>query len=161
MGCSATLKIGSYTSQPFDIKHRMPQGSPLSSILSALYTVYLLTLAESWVYADLTLYINDRAIVMILPTFFHFLAYVTTYALSVPMPPIYVPHHVPSNHEAHHRLSYTHVHHPLHPCTYLVLISCAETCYQVPMTCLSLTHSPPFDTIQLSYLVWFLIPMCF
>jgi len=40
----------------------MPQGSPLSPILSALYTASLLDLASRWMHHDLTLYLDDGAI---------------------------------------------------------------------------------------------------
>jgi hypothetical protein len=58
----AILKIEDYMSKPFHIIHGTPQGSPLSSILSALYTANLLNTAKQWEHSDLTMYINDRAI---------------------------------------------------------------------------------------------------
>ena len=39
-----------------------PQGSPLSPILSALYTASLLDLALQWKHCNLTLYVDDGAI---------------------------------------------------------------------------------------------------
>jgi len=40
----------------------MPQGSPLSPILSALYTTPLLDITDQWVHRDLNLYVDDGAI---------------------------------------------------------------------------------------------------
>ena len=39
-----------------------PQGSPLSPILSAIYTFPLLRLAESWNFCSLQLYVDDGSI---------------------------------------------------------------------------------------------------
>ena len=58
----AILKIGDYTSESFLITHGTPQGSPLSPILSALYTTNLLRSAKQWEHSDLTMYIDDGAI---------------------------------------------------------------------------------------------------
>lgn len=46
-----------------------PQGSPLSPILSALFTAPLLRLAETWSDADLTLYVDDGCIFVSGPMF--------------------------------------------------------------------------------------------
>ncbi len=56
------LKLSNYMSNPFTISNGTPQGSPLSPILSALYTASLLELANSWMHCDLTMYMDDRAI---------------------------------------------------------------------------------------------------
>ena len=49
-------------SQPFEITSRTPQGSPLSPILTAMYTANLLELTKTWSLRDLTMYIDDGAI---------------------------------------------------------------------------------------------------
>ena len=49
-------------STTFNITHGMPQGSPLSSILSVLYTSPLLTLTEQWTHCDLTMYVDNGMI---------------------------------------------------------------------------------------------------
>ena len=45
-----------------------PQGSPLSPILSAIYTSFLLTLSTSWSHTSLSLYVDDGAIVSVSAT---------------------------------------------------------------------------------------------
>ena len=67
-GQTASLKIGDHVTNPFTIMSGTPQGSPLSPILSALYTSSLLTLAEQWVHTDLSLYVDDGAIYATRPT---------------------------------------------------------------------------------------------
>jgi hypothetical protein len=58
----AVLKIGDYMSERFNITHGTPQGSPLSPILSAIYTANLLNMTKKWSYSDLTMYIDDGVI---------------------------------------------------------------------------------------------------
>jgi hypothetical protein len=62
IGRKASLNFGSYTPDPFSITNSTPQGSPLSPVLSALYTASLLEVSKSWTFCDLTLYVDDRAI---------------------------------------------------------------------------------------------------
>ena len=59
---TVSLCIGTHTSDVFDITYGTPQGSPLSPILSALYTSPLLALTESWIHHDLIIYVDDGVI---------------------------------------------------------------------------------------------------
>jgi hypothetical protein len=61
-GRTAAIRMGHYISDPFPIQSRTPQETPLSPILSTLYTSPLLETVKSWWYADLSLYIDDGAI---------------------------------------------------------------------------------------------------
>ena len=61
-GRKAAIRMGNYVSKPFPVLNGTPQGSPLSPILSALYTSPLLDIAKTWQHADLSLYIDDGAI---------------------------------------------------------------------------------------------------
>jgi hypothetical protein len=61
-GRRVSLKMGTAISDPCDVHNGTPQGSPLSPILSALYTGSLLDLASKWTHHDLTLYVDDGAI---------------------------------------------------------------------------------------------------
>jgi retron-type reverse transcriptase len=51
----ATMMIGEFESSEFPLTHSTPQGSPLSPILSALFTSPLLSIADSWEHRDLML----------------------------------------------------------------------------------------------------------
>jgi len=64
----AAIRIGNYISEPFPVLNGTPQGSPLSPILSALYTSPLLDIAKTWQHADLSLYVDNSAIYTISAT---------------------------------------------------------------------------------------------
>ena len=59
---TATLRGGGHVSDPFEITSGTPQGSPLSPILSAMYTANLLEMTSTWSLRDLTMYVDDGAI---------------------------------------------------------------------------------------------------
>jgi hypothetical protein len=61
-GRTASIHLKNYLLNPFPILNGTPQGSPLSPILSTLYTSPLLEMAKSWIHSDLTLYIDDGVI---------------------------------------------------------------------------------------------------
>ena len=58
----AMLKGGGHTSEPFEISSGTPQGSPLSLILSVMYTANLLEMTSTWTLRDLTMYIDDSIV---------------------------------------------------------------------------------------------------
>lgn len=62
MGRMASLKVGDHISESFPISYGTLQGSPLSPILSALYTSPMLHHSKEWSLRDLTLYMDDGTI---------------------------------------------------------------------------------------------------
>jgi hypothetical protein len=63
------LQVNDFTSEAFHPVTGTPQGSPASPIISALFTSPLLCESQGWEGADLSLYIDDRAIFASGPTF--------------------------------------------------------------------------------------------
>ena len=62
------LHFNGWASTLFEALNGTPQGSPLSPILSAVYTIPLLRLAERWVWRMLSLYFDDGNITASGPT---------------------------------------------------------------------------------------------
>jgi Reverse transcriptase (RNA-dependent DNA polymerase) len=56
------IQVKDFSLEGFQPGNSTPQGSPASPILSALFTVPLLCLAEMWEDMDLSLYVNDGSI---------------------------------------------------------------------------------------------------
>jgi len=63
------LSFNKKESDPFDVNFGTPQGSPLSPILSALYTSPLLHKLQAWNNRDLSLYADDGSIIATGPTY--------------------------------------------------------------------------------------------
>jgi Reverse transcriptase (RNA-dependent DNA polymerase) len=66
---SVRLQVNDFTSETFRPDSGTPQGSPTSTIISALFTSPLLREAMGWEEADLSLYVNNGAIFASGPTF--------------------------------------------------------------------------------------------
>ncbi len=56
------LKFNSHTSEPFSLEVGTPQGSPISLVLSVLYTHALLHITQEIKWTSLSMYIDDGAI---------------------------------------------------------------------------------------------------
>jgi Reverse transcriptase (RNA-dependent DNA polymerase) len=74
---TARLSFNNFVSTPFHPTHGMPQGSPLSPILSALVTSPLLHKSLDFSDGDLTLYVDDGCLYVSGPTFISALAKLT------------------------------------------------------------------------------------
>ena len=65
---SASIRLDATTLAPFKVPDGTPQGSPLSPIISAIYTSFLLSLSSTWTHSSLSLYVDDGAILAISAT---------------------------------------------------------------------------------------------
>ena len=65
---SASIRLDSSTLTPFKVPDGTPQGSPLSPIISAIYTSFLLSTSATWTHSSLSLYVDDGAILAISAT---------------------------------------------------------------------------------------------
>ena len=66
--CHVSMAINGETSQSLVLNHGTPQGFPLSPILSSIYLIPLLCLAEEWKFHDLSTYMDDGTIFTTSPT---------------------------------------------------------------------------------------------
>ena len=64
----ASIRLDSTTLAPFKVPDGTPQGSPLSPIISAIYTSFLLSLSSTWTHSSLSLYVDDGAILAVSAT---------------------------------------------------------------------------------------------
>jgi hypothetical protein len=62
------MRLDSTNIEPFPVPDGTPQGSPLSPILSAIFTSYLLSLSSAWAHSSLSLYVDDGAILSVSAT---------------------------------------------------------------------------------------------
>jgi len=63
------LKFNAHTSEPIDIATGAPQGSPISPVLSIIYTADLLSKAEKWTDAKMFMFIDDGNILALGPSY--------------------------------------------------------------------------------------------
>ena len=63
-----TMSINGEPSPELVLNHGTPQGSPLSPLLSTIYLIPLLHLAESWKFHSLSTYVDDGSIFVTGPT---------------------------------------------------------------------------------------------
>ena len=61
-GRTVRLRFNGKTSDPFDFAVGTPQGSPVSPVLSTIYTSPLLHKMRDWTNSSLAMYIDDGAI---------------------------------------------------------------------------------------------------
>jgi len=66
---TVVISFNDFTGDAWTLSDGSPQGSPLSPILSAIYTFPLLRLTESWNFCSLQLYVDDGSITASGPTF--------------------------------------------------------------------------------------------
>jgi Reverse transcriptase (RNA-dependent DNA polymerase) len=80
---SVCLQVNDFTSETFRPDSGTPQGSPTSPIISTLFTSPLLREAMGWEEADLSLYVDNRAIFASGPTFHSAIAKAAQVGLAV------------------------------------------------------------------------------
>ena len=54
-----SLRFNDYNSDPYDLLVGMPQGSPISPVLSTIFTTPILYLATRWINTSLSMYVDD------------------------------------------------------------------------------------------------------
>ena len=59
---SVSYQFNGFRGNPFDVDFSSPQGSPLSPIISAIYTSPLLRRVQIWIHKTLSLFIDDSSV---------------------------------------------------------------------------------------------------